>query len=239
MAGAFVQQNNGSDVVANPVMAAWGSALTVGNWVAISSANGSGTVNYLTAPSGGGVTTWTRATSQVAGAIDLEVWYGKVTSNVTTGATLGFALTSASRLAWAAQEVSGLDATAPFDKAGTAATGTSTTPLSGASGTLASADSYLIGTVGWGASATATAGAGYGNVGQGGGTATAARFCAHESKAVAVTTSDTAGFTLSVSTLWACMVTAWTAAVAAGPSGPSTRPVVGGNSSAVYRAGSW
>lgn len=206
---SVLQSNSGTQVnVTNPASAAWSTALTVGSVVVVTTFNDSGTANYITGLSGGGVTTWTRR----YGVGNIDVWSGVVTSAVTTAVTFGFSASAASRIVWLMQERNDIDATTPFDKISTVATGTGTTATSATSGTLTNANSIVIGHVTMAASATASLGSGYADLTQAGATPTSARFAAMESKTVAVTTATTASFGLSASVAWSCLVSAWKAA---------------------------
>lgn len=237
MPAAFVQSLTGTSLSANPGSGTWGSALTVGNVIVLTIVNDSGTSNYITSVTSANAT-WTRVSSQVDGqGSDTEIWWGLVTASTTAAFTIGYSLAGSTRIVWCAQEFSGLDTAAPFDKVSTVASGTSTTPLSGSTGTLAQADSLIVGHVAWvTGTSTLAAGSGYSGAITNGAAATSARFGGQEYKTVAATTAQTADFVLGTSRPWGCIASVWKAAAAGGP---STRPVVGGNSPAVVRASTW
>lgn len=239
MVAAFVQSLTGTALTANPSSGTWGSALTVGNVVIATIVNDSGSSNYVTSVTSSNVTTWTRA---FAGLVDSqgsesEVWWGAVTSSSTSAFTMGYSLAASTRIVWVAQEFSGLDTTAPFDKVSAIASGSSTTPLSNGTGTLTQADSLICGHVAWTTgTSTLTAGSGYTNAASNGAAASSARFGGAESKTVAATTTQTAGFTLGTSRPWGCFATAWKASVSGSA---SPQPAQGLPSTNIHRSHSW
>jgi hypothetical protein len=221
---SVLQSNSGTSVnVTNPPSAAWTSTLAIGSVVVVTTFNDSGTTNYITGLSGGGVTTWTRR----YGVGNIDVWSGVVTSAVTTAVTFGFSAASATRLVWLMQERDDIDATTPFDKISTVATGTSTTATSSTSGTPANANSTIIGHVTMAATATASLGSGYTGLTQAGSATTSARFAAMESKGITSATAQTASFGLSASVAWSCLVSVWKAATTGTAYTPSATDNVG------------
>ena len=241
MVAAFVQSLTGTSLSANPSSGTWGSALTINNVVLATLVNDSGSSNYITSVTSANVTTWNRA---FAGLVDsqgseTEVWWGVVTANTTAAFTMGYSLAGSTRIVWVAQEFSGLDTTAPFDKVSAIASGTSTAPLSNSTGTLTQADSLVCGHVAWvTGTSTLTAGSGYTNSATNGAAATSARFGGAESKVVAATTAQTANFTLGTSRPWGCIATAWKAASVGGGTA-SPQPTQGYPSNPVLSSFSW
>lgn len=215
MVATFIQRNKGTSAnISNPSSAAWGSALGVGRKIILYIATDSGTANYVSAVTSTGVT-WVRRAS-FGGGSEHAIWEGTVTSAVTTAMTFTFSQTSATRIVWIAEEWSGL-ADPAFDRvAATLGTGTSTTPLSNTSGTFAQADTLVTGHVAWTTgTSTLTAGTGYSNASSDGATTDSARFAGMESKVVAATTAQTAGFTLGTSRPWSAFVAGWKIAASA------------------------
>jgi hypothetical protein len=224
----------------NPATAAFSPATTVGNKIVVGLiTDSSGAPNSATAITGGGVTTWTRDNSQGNGgspsSISMDYWSGVVTSSATTALTIAWTTAAATHLFAFVEEWSGLGA---FDQVSTLATGSSTTPASGSTGTLAQADSTAFGLFEWRTTAatTATVGAGYSNLIQGSNATGNIMGGALESKNVSATTAVTAGLTLAPTNFWGALVAVYKA-TATGALG--AKPIVGGMTQAVHRSSFW
>jgi hypothetical protein len=182
---------------ANPTTAAMPASVTVGNVLVAVTANDSGTANYLTSVTDSKGNGWTRKLTYAAGR-DVEIWTTPVTAGGTgLTVTFGFALTSASNLAWSIREYSGTTTTVA-SSAGNA-TGTSTAVASAASTGSASIGDLVIAGVGLNGTSTVTAGSGYSNASVGG---SAAAFVATEWKAATASGTQTAAMTLGTSVTW-------------------------------------
>lgn len=210
----LVQAQIVESTTTNPSSVAFSPATTIGNKIIVRTAGDhSGTINAVTAVSGGGVSSFTEDIDQAGsdGTLGhaLQCWSGTVTSSVTTAISLGWSTADNTHIFWVVEEWSGLGA---FDKASTIALAVSTAPLSGSSGTLANADSTVFGWGNWrtaGSLATATVGAGYSGFLTGGSSTGNIMGAAFESKQVAATTATTANVTLSTSNGWGFIVAAY------------------------------
>jgi hypothetical protein len=229
-----------SATTTNPVTAAFSPATTVGNRIVVGIVtDASGSPNSATAISGGGVTTFTRDNSQGNGgspsSISMDFWSGVVTSSATTALTISWSTAAATHLLACVQEWSGLGG---FDQVSTLATGSSTTPASGSTGTLAQADSTAFGLFEWRTTAatTATVGSGYSALIQASNATGNIMGGALESKNVAATTAVTAGLTLAPTNFWGALVAVYKASAA---SVASPQPIVGGMTPAVHRSSFW
>lgn len=241
----LIQSVTNEAIATNPATAAWGVATTTGSkLVACFMTDHSGTVNSVTAVTGGGVTTWARdfsVANATAGSICIEGWSGTVTAGATTAETITWTTASNTHLLWFIDEWSGLGA---FDKIAAigagSGQGSSTSALSATSGTLTNANSIAIGLVEWRTSSTTTAtvGAGYSNLRQFQSANGNIMGGAIEYQSVAGTSAVTASFGLSVSNAWGATVAVYqdNAAVAATAS-PS--PYQGHPSQNVQRSFFW
>ena len=123
---------------------------TTGSFLILSLAYSAGNV-AVSSITGGGVTTWAKATSAVnSTAATAEIWYGKVDTTPSTSITVTWNAKLNSNKGWSYAEFAGVTA---FDSAGTAATGSGTTFTTN-SYTGSIADELLI--YAWGNSSTAT-----------------------------------------------------------------------------------
>ena len=135
--------------------------------------------------------------------------------NVTGGAcTVTVTVSVSSTLRMCIAEYSGLATSSTLDKTATAQHAASTTPSSGATGTLLIPDELVVGASTVAADSTYTAGSGYTRRTSAPSNAGTARM-AMEDKIVAATTGVTADWTLGASTPWAALVATYKAASAA------------------------
>jgi hypothetical protein len=197
-APAFVQSTTGSSSgVTNPVVStAFGSALSAGNLIVVTTADDSGTTSGVTnvTDSLGNAYTQIFATH---GTASLQMWYAKnilggagATVNVTwnTGITAG--------VTFAAQEFSGLSPTTPLDNSTFSAAAASLTPTSPALANDLPSCLLVAGGVHTGVTAAWTLGTGYSNLGS---VDVANRSVAQESKVLSNVASSTGSFTIASS----------------------------------------
>lgn len=216
MAGAFVQSTTGNAVTSPTVTTAFASATTGTNLIFVVTSDDSGLTTSVTAVTDNKSNTYTKIL-HVAGTSSMSVWYAK---NIAGGSGHTVSVTwneaNTGRCAVAAQELSGLDTTAPLDKS-TSATGTSTAPSSGASAATVQADELVCGALSYGGTVTTTTlGSGYTNLGK---VDVANTGVAAESKVVAATGAQTATFTLAASRTWLAAVVTFKAAGGGGGGG--------------------
>lgn len=140
MAGALVQSNHNRNA-GSATLAVTLTGVVAGNTLVYigSNYNGGGGKN-ISGVAGGGAT-WTERSARISGNIALEIWVG--TGGTGGSITVTATIASASDNAGILMEISGLDATTPFDVKADAS-GSSTSPESGATATLAQADSFKV-----------------------------------------------------------------------------------------------
>lgn len=170
--------------------------------------------------------TWTKAVDQVfEGVSSLSIWWAisasaganTITQNGGTGTTR-----------WVISEFSGIATSTPQDQS-VSAQGTSTTPSSGATGTLAQADELCIGGVATGGEAVFTTESGWTELG------TIASKVESAFLIVSATTAQAYDPTTDSSNNWACGIVTFKGAVAAAASRPSIHSI----RQAVNRAGTY
>lgn len=209
----------------NPTSAAFSTATTAGNRILVRLVTDhGGTANGVTAISGGGAGSLTRnssqGVSQSSQSICIDFWSGVVSSGATTGLTFTWSTSNNTHIFWRIEEWSGLGA---FDKVSTLTSGSSTSPLSGSSGTLSNANSMIFGIVEWrtSASTTPTAGSTYTGLASRQSALQNIMGIAVQHKAVSATTAVTSDMTLSPTNVWGAVVAAYADSA---PGGGSASP---------------
>lgn len=206
---ALVQTKAGTKTAGTgtTLTATWTSNTTTANLIVVGICTDNGT-NSVTSITDSQSNVYTKITeSNVStGGFNVSLWYAK---NITGGTTptVTATLIAGTIAGMICREYSGIDTTDPLDKYAIAPdTGASASPNSGATGTQTEINNLVIGFAGSGDSSnTYTAGAGYGNaVTQGVGTTLDLGM---EDKILSNSTSaQTATFSITVSSFWACAV---------------------------------
>ena len=226
MALAFNQSTTGNNTTSPVTTTAFAGAVTAGNIMVVTESDDSGADQSATMTmTDNHGNTYTRLANTGAALVGTHtVWWAKITTGAASGFTVTCTDTSGAfaRMTLVAQEFTGFTGTPTFDKISTNANGTSTTPLSGSSGTLTVAAELVVGCfANFGVSAAWTLGTGYTNLGS---VAVANGGGAQESKIVAATTAVTAGATLASSEAWSAFVVTFRD-VASAAAGQETMPV--------------
>jgi hypothetical protein len=170
---------------------------TSGNLIVVTTSDDSGTTSNGVSVTDNKGNTYTKV-HHVASASTLSMWYA---ANVTGGAshtvTATWSTSATGRLTLVAQEFDGGFTT--LDKS-TSATGSSTSPSSGATATTTAASETVVGGVSYGGTATTvTLGSGYTNLNT---VSVADAGIGQESKVVSSTGAQTATFSLAASRSW-------------------------------------
>lgn len=205
MAQAFVQSVSKSSTGSTPMTSsAFGSSTTTGNLIVVSVSDDGGTAGGITSVTDSKSNTYTKIANEQAGSSTLSMWYAK---NITGGAshtvTIAWNTGLVSQASFVAQEFSGCDTSSPLDRF-TGATGSSTSPSSGATAATTTDAQLVVGGVAYfGTAVTPSAGSGYTNANS---VAFTNASGSEESKVIALAAAQTATFTLSGSRDWSCGV---------------------------------
>lgn len=217
---AYVQATTGNFTASPFTSTAFGSSVTVGNYVIAAfggDSNATGEVLTVTDNKGNSYTRWP-SYDYAIGATDwlnMDLWYAKVITGGTSFQVTGTYDDSTSNISVIAQEFSGIEgAVSPADKTAHA-TGTSTSPSSGNTATLAQAAQLVVGhAVHALATSAFSLGSGYTNLTQ---VSVTDRQHAMESKVVNATTAVAATFTIAASREWIASVATFKATNTATP----------------------
>ncbi len=221
MAAVFIQSATSNGTV-SPQTPTFSSTTTNGNLIVVAISESGGNAASITGVTDTFGNTYTQvpATALIATVTSVQAWYAyNIVGGASHAVNVAFNTGIAARISVTAQEFSGFGSTDPYDVS-VGATGTSTTPSSGATGTTSQADSLVVGFLSrnGNASSLVSVGAGYSNFA----TSVSASEAALESKNVAVTGTQTATFNLSISRQWACIAAVFKAYTAPPPATASS-----------------
>lgn len=209
MAIAFVQSKTGTGAGTGSATAA-SATYTAGNFIAVSVAKNS-TTSTITMSNTGTALTWNQAKRQTGNGQSVDIWYAMniVGQTCTLKATSSV---STDDVAIVAQEFSGVAASAAIDQTA-GATGSSSSPSSGATAATTVANELVFGALASNDSSNdVTLGAGYSNLGTAFNAAVLVLASA-ESKVVSATGAQTATFGMGgFSSSWDCAVATFKAA---------------------------
>lgn len=200
MAINFVQSTTGSNSVSPTVTTAFGSAVTSGNLIVLAIGNDSALTGQITSITDTGGNTYTGPVFDTVNTATLAMYYAQ---NVTGGSsfqvTVNWNEAATGLVVVVAQEFSGV-ATSSSKDVHSSATGASTTPDSGTTGTTAQANELVVGAVCYGGLITTTSlGSGYTNLGK---IDIANAGTGQESKVVSSVGTQSATFGLAASRSW-------------------------------------
>lgn len=198
---AFVQSTTGNTTTSPTTTSAFGSSTTSGNLIVVTCSDDSAlTTNGIAVTDSKG-NTYTKVI-HAANASTLSMWYSAtITGGASHTVTATWSEAATGRVTVVAQEFSGGYNT--LDKS-TSATGSSTTPSSGATAATTVADEQVVGGVSRAGTASAISlGSGYTNLGT---VNVADAGVGQESKAVSSTGAQTATFSIAASRAWVCGV---------------------------------
>lgn len=208
MALSFKQSTTGGSTTTSPIAStAFGSAVTAGNLIVVTTADTSGATNGVTNVTDTGGNTYTQI-MDTHGTNGFQMWYAVV---ATGGSSFQVSVTwdtgFTSKIEFVAQEFQGFTGTPTLDVSHFApASGgtTSTAPNSGATATTSQANELVVGGAQHSGSTSAfSLGTGYTNLGT---VNSASCAVAQESKVVSSTGTQTAAFTIAASREWICGV---------------------------------
>lgn len=202
MAFAFVQSTTITSDTNPATSAAFGSATTVKNLIFVTVVGDGGTTPTVTGITDSKGNTYTKIPeTSIGSAINMVAFYAVIaTGKAGTSHTITVTWNDASEnVRVVAQEFSGFTGTPTVDQI-VVASGSSTTPASGATSSTARANELVIGMLARGGTtaATVTAGTGFTNLV----TVNDSDAAAQESRVVSSITTYNATFTLSVSRAW-------------------------------------
>lgn len=200
MAFAYVQSTTITSDTNPATSAAFGSSTTVGNMIFVTVVGDGGTTPTITGITDSKGNTYTKITeSQIGSAINMVAFYTKITTGGSSHTITATWNDAAENVRVVAQEFSGFTANPTVDQV-TTASGSSTTPASGVTGTTARANELVIGMLAkqGTTAATVTAGSGFSNLIVVNDNDTAGQ----ESRVVSAISTYNATFTLSTSRAW-------------------------------------
>jgi len=200
MAFAFVQSTTVTSDTSPATSAAFGSSTTAGNLIFVTVVGDGGTIPTITSITDSKGNTYTKITdSQIGSAINMVAFYTKITTGGSSHTITATWNDTSENIRVVAQEFSGFTGNPTIDQV-VVASGSSTTPASGATGTTARANEIVIGMLAkQGTTASvATAGTGFSNLVVVNDNDNAGQ----ESQIVSSISTYNATFTLSVSRAW-------------------------------------